>query len=234
MTESTPYAGNVDAVYTVVQRTVNGNTVQYIERVSDRVFPTGLSSAWCVDAGIQYTGTPALTFQGAEHLAGLSVTGLAADDLGNVTVVTPFTMPTSGIFTLPAPGGGATGYTTVTIGLGFSCNLQTLAIDIGSPPIQGKLKKIPHVDVRVKDTVGLKIGASFTTLVPMKDTIVGNVSSMATGLGTQLVSGLYSGDARTFLDPTYNVYGQYCIRQDNPYPAAILGVFPCLVMGDSD
>ena len=224
VTETTTYAGIVDAVYTVVQRTVNGSTVQYIERIADRVFPNGVSSAWCVDAGIQYSGTPASTFSGAEHLAGLTVTGLA-----DGTVITPFVMPASGIFTLGAS------YSTVTIGLGFTCELQTLAIDVGQAPIQGKLKRIPDVDVRVNNALGLSIGASFTTLVPMKDLVVGAVGSMQSGLNQplQVVGGLFSGDTRTILDPSYNVYGQFCIQQSQPLPATVLGVFPRLVLGDT-
>jgi hypothetical protein len=234
VTETTSDAGTVDAVYTVVQRTVNGNTVQYIERVADRVFPNGLSSAWCVDAGIQFSGSATLTFQGAQHLAGLTVTGLATDDQGNVTIITPFAMPTSGQFTLPAPPSPATGYVMVTVGLGFTCKLQTLAIDTGQAPIQGKLKKIPEVDVRVKDTLGLTIGSDFAHQVPMKDLVLGNVSSQLTGQSNQIITGLTSGDARTILDNTYTVPGQYCIGQYNPYPATVLGVFPTLVMGDVD
>lgn len=237
VTESTTDAGNVDAVYVVVQRTVNGNTVKYIERISDRAFPNGLSSAWCVDAGVQYSGAPALSFTGAEQLAGLSVTGLATDNLGNVVIVAPFVMPVTGFFTLPAPlAVGATGWSTVTIGLGFVCDLQTLAIDVGQAPMQGKVKKIAYVDARVNETLGLQIGANSNSLVNMKDLQQGAISSMAVGLepGAQLVNGLYSGDARTWLDPSFNVYGQYYLRQPNPYPATILGLFSALEMGDTD
>ena len=233
VTEATSNAGNVDAVYAVVQRVVNGVTVQYIERSADRVFPSGLGSAWCVDAGVQYTGAAALSFTGAEHLAGLSVTGLAVDNLGNVSIIPAFTMPVSGQFTLPAPTPvGATGYTTVTVGLGYTCNLQTLAIDTSREQIQGKLKKIPHVDVRVNNTQGLSIGPDFNHLQPMKDTLLGNVSSMLTGQQSQVVGGLYSGDARTFLNSAFTIPGQYCIQQSNPYPATVLGVFPALVVED--
>lgn len=233
ITEPTSTAGTIDAVYTVVQRTVNGNTVQYIERFAERSFPNGLASAWTVDCGLQYTGSATLAFQGAEQLAGLTVTGLAQDNLGNVTIITPFTMPVTGFFTLPAPGGGATGYTQVTIGLSYVCDLQTLPLDLGSgPTIQGKVKKIPNVDVRVKDTLGLQIGGSFSTLTNMKDLIQGNVSSMLTGQPIQVVNGLYTGDARTILDPSYTVPGQYCIRQPNPYPASVLGVIPEFSIGD--
>lgn len=234
VTETTDDAGSVDAVYTVVQRVINGNTVQYIERVTDRVLPNGLSSAWCVDSGVQYTGSPALSFTGAEHLAGATVTGLATDNLGNVTVIIPFTMPVSGQFTLPAPTPiGSTGYTTVTLGQGFTAQLKTLGIDVSHVQVQGQLKKIPYVDVRVNETLGLSIGADFDHLTPMKDLIQGNVSSMLTGQQAQIVAGLYSGDARTFLGPTYTIPGQYCIEQSLPYPVSILGVFPCLITEDS-
>jgi hypothetical protein len=222
VTEATTNAGNVDAVYVVVQRVINGQTVKYIERMSERVFPLGATSAWCVDAGLRYNSAPATTFTGANHLAGMTVTGLAD---GNV--ITPFIMPANGTFTLP------TAASVVTIGLGYTCNLQTLPLDVGEPTVQGKVKKIPAVDVRVNDTLGLAIGSNFSNLVPMKDLVVGNVSSMLTGQPNQVVSGLVSGDARTFLDPTYTVPGQYCIQQSQPLPASILGVFPSIVIGDT-
>jgi hypothetical protein len=232
VTEILSNGSSVDAAYTVVQRTINGASVQYIERFVERSFPNGMSSAWSVDSGLQYSGASQLTFVGAESLAGTTVTGVATDSLGNVSVITPFVMPVNGIFTLPTPTNGATGYTVVTIGLGFVCQLQTLPLEIGEPSIQGKVKKITCVDIRVKDTLGLSIGSSFSTLVPMKDLVFGNVSSALTGQPNQIVSGLVSGDARTFLDPTYTVPGQYCFQQSLPWPATILGVFPQFVTED--
>lgn len=222
VTEETTDAGTVDAIYTVVERVVNGNTVQYIERVADRIFPNGVEDAWCVDAGLQYSGSPATSFTGAQHLAGMTVTGLAD---GNV--ITPFVMPVDGDFTLPFAA------SLVTIGLGFTAQLQTLALDIQGEQTQGKVKKIPYVDVRVNDTLGLDIGPDFDHLTPMKDLVVGNVSSMLTGQESQQVSGLYSGDARTYLpNSAYTVPGQYCIQQSLPLPASILGVFPAFAIGD--
>jgi hypothetical protein len=248
VTETTTDSGNVDAVYVVTSRTVNGSTAQLVERIADRAFPNGLSSAWCVDCGLQYSGAGALSFIGGESLAGATVTGLAMDNLGAVYAITsntqslgtiqaiaPFVMPETGFFSLPSPTNGASGYTLVTVGIGFDCDLQTLAIDVGQPPIQGKLKQIPYVDVRVNQALGLKIGSSFQSLVAMKDLVDGAINSMQTGLQqpAQQVNGLFSGDARTRLDASYNVFGQYCIRQDNPFPATVLGVFPALTLGDS-
>ncbi len=222
--EPTATAGNVDAVYTVVQRTINGNIVKYIERFAERTFPNGAASAWCVDCGLQYSGAPANSFSGASQLAGATVTGLA-----DGVVIPPFVMPTNGQFTLPDY---PVTHSTVTIGLGYNCDLQTLPLDVGEPTIQGKLKKISAVDVRVTDTLGLSIGSSFNHLVPMQDLVVGNISSMLVGQDTQVVSGLVSGDARTWLDPTFTVPGQYCIRQSQPLPATILGVLPQFELGD--
>lgn len=221
VTENTSTAGNVDGVYMVVERIVNGVTVKYIERMAERIFTNGASDAWCVDAGLQYRGVPQANFTGAAHLAGLICTGLAD---GNI--IPPFIMPATGEFSITTPA------SVVTVGVGFTCDLQTLALDIGEPSIQGKTKKIPCVDVRVKDTLGLLIGNDFDHLTPMKDLIVGNVSSMLTGQENQTITGLVTGDARTFLGPAYTIPGQYCIRQSSPLPASVLGVFPCIVVGD--
>ena len=141
VTESTASAGNVDAVYTVVERVINGHTVKYIERFAERAFPNGVADAWCVDAGLQYTGSPTTAFQGAEHLAGQTVTGLADGQ-----IITPFVMPTNGQFTLPTPAA------KVTVGLAYTCKLQTPALELGEPSVQGKVKKITAVDVRVSQT----------------------------------------------------------------------------------
>lgn len=222
VTEVISQFNNVDATYFVVERDVNGFTVKYIERLADRQFPNGVADAWCVDAGLEYNGAPATTFSGGQHLAGLTVTGLADGEL-----IPSFTMPINGTFTL------TTAASQVVVGESFVCDLQTLPLELGEPTVQGKAKKIPSVDVRVADTLGLKIGSDFTHLTPMKDLIRGNVSSMLTGQSVQRVTDLISGDARTFLDPTYTVPGQYCIRQDLPYPATVLGVIPSVVVGDT-
>lgn len=222
VTENTALAGNVDAVYTVVQRLINGNSVKYIERVAERIFPDGVSDAWCVDSALSYEGTAQSAFSAAEHLAGVTCTGLS-----DGVIIPPFVMPVSGQFTIPVAG------TKVVVGEAYTCDLETLALELGGQEnIQGKVKKIPSVDVRVADTLGLSIGNDFNYLTPMKDLVQGNVSSMLTGQEVQIVTDLVDGDARTFLGPTYTVPGQYCIRQSLPYPATVLGVFPAFVIGD--
>jgi hypothetical protein len=220
--ESTLTAGEVDAVYWVIERDINGQTLKYIERLAERAFPNGVADAWCVDCGINYTGVPETNFTGAEFLAGETVTGLA-----DGVVIPPFVMPANGEFAL------TTAASKVTVGLGFTCKLQTLPLDLGDPTIQGKVKKINAVDARVADTLGLYIGAEFGShMVRMKDLVVGNVSSMLTGQSSQRVTDLVDGDARTFLDPTFTVPGQYCIEQRQPLPATVLGLISDYTVGD--
>ena len=231
ITESTA-AGLVDAVYTIVQRTVNGNAVQYIERVTELFYPVGLTDAWAVDAGLQYNGAATTSFVGAQHLAGATVTGLATDNLGNVTVITPFVMGTTqtGSFTLPAPTPvGSTGYTRVTLGLAYTPAIQTLELDTGEPTVQGKRKKITGVTLKVNDTLGLWMGTDSTTIKPIRDLVLGNVGSAT----NEVVTGLVSGDVRGILDPLWSVQGQYYITQPFPYPASILGVIPEINIGDT-
>lgn len=221
VTEAQTAAGVVDAVYTVVERVVAGNTVKYIERVAERIFPNGVIDAFCVDAGLAYTGAPATHFTGGEHLAGLTVTGLADGE-----IIPPFVMPASGEFTLAAAS-------VVNVGRGYTCKLQTLPLDIGEPSVQGKVKKIPSIDIRVADTLNLLIGPDFDHLQPMTDLRVGQVSRMLTGLNSsQVVADLVDGDAEEYIDSAYTVYGQYCIQQSDPMPASVLGVFPRVVIGD--
>jgi hypothetical protein len=203
--------------------------LNFIERMADRILTggalgtDGLANSWFVDCGVGYTGAPRSTFYGAEHLGGLTVTGLA-----DGAVIAPFTMPASGIFTLPNPA------SNVVVGLPYTADLETLDLDVGDPTIQSKVKKIPAVTVRLAQATVIKIGPDFNNLVVMQDTVAGNVASTLTGLNDSQVIPAYIpfGDARTFLGPSFSVTGRYCIRQDLPLPVTVLGVFPWVNPGD--
>ena len=46
------------------------------------------------------------------------------------------------------------------------------------------------------------------------------------------VTGLVTGDARTIVDPQWDVWTQYCVQQPQPYPASVLAVMPEIDVGD--
>ncbi len=211
-------AGKTDALYVVVERTINGQTVKYVERMVDRIFPDGVVDAWCVDAGLQYSGSAATSFSGAEHLAGATVTGLA-----DGVVIPAFTMPSNGRFTLAAAA------SKVTVGLAYTAMLKTLALNLGEPTVQGKRKREVAVTIRLSNALGLQIGRTLDTLVDMQDLIVGNLGSVS----GETVSDLITGDARTIIDPLWDTFGQYYIVQPSPLPASVLGVIPEVIIGDT-
>lgn len=211
--------GYQNFVYFVVGRTIGATPVKYIEYFPERATSGLVKDYWTIDCGIQYSGAPATSFQGAEFLAGKTCTGLA-----DGKVIPPFTMPANGVFTLsPAAS-------KVTVGLGFTAQLQTLFLDMGGQTtIQSKMKSIPQVAVRVTETLGLSIGSAVGNLVPMKDLVVGNVGSMS----NQVVTDLVTGDAQTIMDPKWQEQGQIFMQQSNPFPASILGIVPQIVVGDT-
>lgn len=165
--------------------------------------------------------TPITTVTGLTQLIGQSVVGVA-----DGVAVGPFTVSALGSVALGLSA------TKVTLGLQYTPQLQTLPLDLGGQEtVQGKRKKIVALTLRVADTLGLSVGKTFGTLVPMKDFILGNVPTTSTGVA--LVSGLISGDGRTILDQEWDTAGNYCIQQNLPYPATILGVMPETIVGDT-
>ncbi len=302
----------VDAVYFIVERIINGNTVQYVERLADRYFTYGYEDAWSVDCALQTTAGnsgPATNTTGTvvgQNTVGASVTinftggaagapGFNAGNIGNVirmsggiftitaapagnqvtatvtqiasnfnaytnvpnpdsqwTVWIPASTVSGltqligqsvvgvadgvavGPYTVSGTGTVALGLTAtkVTLGLAFTPQLQTLSLDLGgNEPVQGKRKKITGITLRVADTLGLSIGKTFSTLVTMKDFTLGNVPT--TSSGPAKVTGLVNGDGRTIIDQEWDEAGNYCIQQNLPYPATILGAFPEIAIGDT-
>lgn len=215
--ESVNNFGLVNAVYHVVEREIDGNTVKYIERFDDRNLARGKDYAWCVDAGLRYEGSPSTQFSGAEHLSNTLCVGLADG--------VPFetTVDQNGNFTLPTPA------SVVTIGLRFTPLFRNLALDLGEPTVQGKQKMVAGVDIRVQDTLGLWIGRTLDTLVEVSDLTLGQISTMMNAEVTDLLT----GDARQVVDPMYDTFGQFYISQPNPYPVTLLGLIPEVTVGDT-
>ncbi|TDY26302.1 hypothetical protein B0G81_6812 [Paraburkholderia sp. BL6665CI2N2] len=109
--------GNENAVYFVVQRMVNGQLVQYVERMASRIMggdpsvgvPADLSKAWFVDCGRQYPLTyPAATLWPTALSATPGIYGANVVNGGQ-----NYTSPT----VVDASGSGATFAATVVAGV---------------------------------------------------------------------------------------------------------------------
>ena len=57
----------------------------------------------------------------------------------------------------------------IVAGLPYVCDLETLNIEAGPPTLQGRLKVINEVTLRVKDTRGLSVGPTSSRLVDIKE-----------------------------------------------------------------
>lgn len=190
-----------------------GNIVRPIQGANPY---TGL--IWPTD-NFQYWTTVS-TVSGLTHLEGQTVVGVA-----DGVAIGPLTVSGGGSVTLPSPA------SKVTLGLAFLPQLQTLPLDLGEPTVQGKRKKITALTLRVADTLGLQVGKTFAGVVTMKDFQLGAVPTTSTG--PAVVADLVNGDGRTIIDQEWDEAGSYCIQQNLPYPATILGAMPEVTVGDT-
>lgn len=169
---------------------------------------TAQSGAWSCT-------TPISTITNLWHLEGATVTILAGGGVVADQVVT------DGQITLDHPED------VVTVGLSYKAQLQSLYLDIqGGPTVQGKMKKISNVTVRVENTRGLKVcsGPVFDNMKEIKE--------RTTELMGQPI-GLITGDERVTVSPRWEETGQICAQQDYPLPATVLGLVPDVFIGDN-
>ena len=183
-----------------------------------RTFPT-IADAWFVDCGLHYDaadhgGAPVTSVGGLDHLEGKMVA-----ILGDGSVV-PSQVVSGGQVTLD----GA--YTKVTVGLPYRADLETLNLELPtqtSPTMQGQMKKIGQVTVRVKEARGLSVGLNQGALTEIKQ-------RTQETLGTALQP--FSGDWQLSVPSEWNRDGRIFVRQSYPLPATILDLIPQVTPGN--
>lgn len=116
--------GAVDAIYTVVQRAVGGQWLQYIERMVERIFPYGMEDAWCVDAALQTQPTNAGNIAGIPS-NNVTATASAAFGPSNVTFSVNIGLAANVIGTTLRLGGGIGQITGVASGSSCTVNFTT-------------------------------------------------------------------------------------------------------------
>lgn len=139
-----------DALWMQVRRQVNGQTRNYIERLT-RFFDFDMTSddAHFVDSGLKYSGAATSIVYGLSHLEGQQLYALAD---GNP--VGPFTVVNGSV-----DFNGAT-YSNVTIGLGYEAIVETSRLENGAADgtAIGKVKRINSVVLYVMRSRGGQFG----------------------------------------------------------------------------
>ena len=170
---------------------------------------------------------PTSIVHGLDHLEGLEVAILADGSVvPNQTVV-------DGTIVLPHA------YSAISIGLPYTCQLQTLYLDPEGPTSQGKRKNVNSVVVRMESSRGLKVSTNQpdqstqpdNALVPwtnMKEIKERNALITA---GNAIP--LFTGDHYINVPSDWNIKGQVAIEQSYPLPANISAVIVQFVPGDT-
>lgn len=191
-----------DMLYCVVRRTINGQTVRYVERMHTRLYGT-LADAFFVDCGVMQTfGAPVSSVSGLTWLEGQTVNILADG------AVQPPQVVTNGAVTLQAPA------SKIVVGLPITAQLQTLPVSGPIDPAygQGRQKNVNKVWLRVYRSSGINVGPDFSNLVPYAQRTTENYGSPPN---------MVSDEVEVVLTPSWGASGQVCVQQTDPLPLDI-------------
>lgn len=199
---------NGDRVWMIVRRTIDGNTVRYVEYMDD-IFDTEsgqtIEDGVFFDSAVTVTGTAMTSISGADHLEGETV-GILADgvDIGDATV-------SSGSFDLP----NDVEADTVTYGLRYESYAETLRMPQAGNrdgTALGRLKKAVSISLDLLDTAYIKAG----TLTKQFEYLFRSTSeSMDTA------PDLYTGVKKLSAEGSWSNEGVAVMRTDKGYPATI-------------
>ena len=196
--------GDDHALYVVVRRTIGGVQVRYVERLASRMIEYQ-QDAFFVDSGATYSGVPAVTISGLNHIEGKTVNILADG------AVHPQRVVQGGQITLDQEA------SKVHVGLPIVADLETLplAMGIDNGFGQGRSKNINKAWVRVYRSSGIFIGPNENQLVEAKQRKTEPYGSPPA---------LKSEEIEVMTSPSWSQSGQVFIRQSDPLPLTILSL----------
>jgi hypothetical protein len=197
-------------LWLIVRRTINGTTKRYVEYM-ERPFRTGdtQASAFYLDSGLTYSGLPATTISGLNHLEGQTVS-ILTDGAAH-----PDRVVTGGAITLQQAG------SVVNVGLSCPCRLVTERIDAGAADgtAQGKTKRISKVVFRFYNSLGGSYGPENG---PYDDLLTRNGDD-----DMDVAPPLLTGDTDILDWPNgYDMDGVVEYRNDQPLPVTLVAIMP--------
>lgn len=196
---------NASALYTIVQREIDGRTVRYIERVHTRQFAT-LADAYFVDCGLTYDGAPTTSITRLWHLEGETVSILVDG------AVHPRRVVTNGAITLEIAA------SKVHVGLPIEADIKTPPLALMSRSGlsgPGQYKNISEAWLRVHRSSGVFVGPSFDSLTEAKQRTTEPYGSPPS---------LKTGELEVMTLPEWGPDGALCIRQSDPLPLTLLSI----------
>ena len=195
-------------MWAIVSRTIGLTTHRYVERFKHLTDETAVDDSWYLDCALEYDSTAASTISGLTHLTGETVSVL-----GDGMVLTDKIVDHDGkIFLQRACA-------HVIAGLPYTSTLKTLQLDLSvqGGTVQGLVKRINRVILRLFRSIGGKCGPSLTKL----DVIPQRAPSMTMGDPVPLIT-----DDLTIpfpADPNWKD-NHIVIVQDQPLPLNVLAI----------
>lgn len=203
--------GESDALYVVVRRIIDGETMRYIERLDPRR-DDDLAEAYFVDCGLTYQGVPADTISGLGHLEGKTVS-ILADGAPH-----PPRTVQGGAINLDIEA------STVHVGLPYRATLATLplALEVDGAMGQGRPKAITKAWVRVATSSGVFVGPSLTRLTEAK---------LRTTEPYGVPPSLATGEIELVLTPDWSRDGTIVVSTDYPLPLTVVSLAADVIIG---
>ena len=209
-----PSSSSEDDVYMVIQRTINGATKRYVEKMKPMDFGTSVEDAFFLDSGLTYSGSAATSISGLSHLEGQTVRILANGATHADKQVA------SGAITLDRS------VTKAHIGLAYTSTLQTMRIEAGGEEgtSQGKTKRIHDVTLRLYNSVGVKVGATTSDLdvIPFRSSKDAMDEPLA----------LFTGDKEVEFRGGFETDGHVVVQQEQALPLTVLAIYTRLITFD--
>jgi hypothetical protein len=196
--------GVEDAVYVVVNRTINGQTKRYVERMAPRLIENPADGLF-VDSGLTYTGTPVKAVSGLDHLEGKLVNILADGAVQKPRVVA------NGKILLEVASGN------IQVGLPIVADLQTLpwAAQVDNAFGQGRTKNVNKAWLRVDRSGSVFVGPDFNRLTESK-----HRTNEPYGAPPRMIT----DEVNLVLTPQWTHNGQIAIRHTDPLPLTVVSL----------
>lgn len=203
--------GVEDRIYIVVNRTIGGSTVRYIERMATRLWSNVASSVY-VDCAGTYSGTPTTTVTGLTWLEGQTVSILADG------AVMPQQVVTGGTVTLSQAA------SVIQVGLPIVAQIKTLpAAFLQAPGAgQGRPKNLNRIFLRFSSSGGIKAGPDTAHLTEAKIRTTEPYGSPPN---------LVTDEVEIVTAPSWGNSGQYVVYHDDPLPMTLLSITPEFSVG---
>lgn len=197
-------AGEQDATYLLVRRTIDGATKRYIEKIDwgDWINTQEIRNAH--DCRMESTGAASAVWSGFDHLEGETVSVLADGIyMGDDFVVT------GGEIELPREA------TTVSVGIPYRARIKQQAPEVGtgSGTSQGQAISNHRVSVRVLNTIGLWVNDEEVTFRSFDvDETLDSAPEVFSGIKEVTTGGWEQGESELTLE------------QQQPYPWTVLNI----------